>query len=202
MCIFPTSYFPPIAYFARYIIANTPYIEAHEHFVKQSIRTRCELLGPNGKQVLSIPIYRHMGNKTTMNNIQIINNGWEKIHWKTIKTAYSSAPFFEHYGVEVWEMLNIKKNSLLSFNDFIFQRILSWLGYEKQTIFTNTYTTTAIIDYRNTPFDTQSQWQHTPYTQVFRQKDNCMSNLSILDLIFNEGPLARNFIDKNRVTQP
>jgi len=194
MCIFPSSYFPPIAYFVNYIQADCPYIELHEHFVKQSIRTRCEILGPNGKQLLSIPVYRPFGNKTKIKDIEIIDNEWRNIHWKTIKTAYASAPFFEHYGVEILELINTKNNILIEFNDLIFQRILSWIGIDKKSVFTKNYVQQPILDYRNIPLDTQCAWKHKPYTQVFLKKNNCMFNLSILDLILNEGPLARNFI--------
>lgn len=194
MHIFPTAYFAPIAYYNAYVHAKEPVVEVKEHFVKQTIRTRCELLGPNGKQLLSVPVDRVNGNKTAVEDLKIVEDGWRKIHWKTIETAYSSAAYFDYYGMEVKELLEGNYVRLIDLNDAVHQRILSWLDIEIPTIYTTTYHTEPEKEDRMTSFDTESNDVHAPYHQVFRQKDNCLLNVSILDLIFNEGPMARKWI--------
>lgn len=194
MHIFPTAYFAPIAYYHAYVHAKEPVVEVKEHFVKQTIRTRCELLGPNGKQLLSVPVERVNGNKTAVEDLKIVEDGWRKIHWKTIETAYSSAAYFDYYGVEVKELLEGNYTRLIDLNDVVHQRILSWLDLEIPTIYTEDYYTAPEKEDRMTAFDTESDYVHMSYHQVFRQKDNCLLNLSILDLIFNEGPMARKWI--------
>lgn len=194
MHIFPTAYFAPIAYYREYIQANSPLIEVKEHFVKQTIRTRCELLGPNGKQLLSIPVERINGNKTAVEDLKIVEDGWRKIHWKTIETAYSSSAYFDYYGMEIKELLELKSERLIDFNEAIHQRVLNWLDIELPTQFTSEYQLHPESDFRNVLFDTSSEFVHENYYQVFRQKKECLQNLSILDLILNEGPMARNWV--------
>lgn len=194
MDIFPTAYFAPIAYYRHYVNAKEPFVEVKEHFVKQTIRTRCELLGPNGKQLLSIPVERVNGNKTAVEDVKIVEDGWRKIHWKTIETAYSSSAYFDYYGMEIKELLEEKHTHLIDLNESIHQRILSWLDIVVPTVFTTVYHFDPEHDFRNVPLDSESGFAHASYHQVFRQKADCMSNLSILDLIFNEGPLARKWI--------
>lgn len=194
MHIFPTAYFAPIAYYRAYVHAKEPVIETKEHFVKQTIRTRCELLGPNGKQLLSVPVERVNGNKTAVEDLKIVEDGWRKIHWKTIETAYSSSAYFDYYGMEVKELLEGNYVRLIDLNDAVHQRVLFWLDLEIPTIYTTVYDLQPEKEDRMTTFDTESDYVHTPYHQVFRQKDNCLLNLSILDLIFNQGPMARKWI--------
>lgn len=194
MHIFPTAYFAPIAYYRAYVHAKEPVVETKEHFVKQTIRTRCELLGPNGKQLLSVPVERVNGNKTAVEDLKIVEDGWRKIHWKTIETAYSSSAYFDYYGMEVKELLEGNYVRLIDLNDAVHQRVLFWLDLEIPTTYTTVYDLQPEKEDRMTTFDTESDYVHTPYHQVFRQKDNCLLNLSILDLIFNQGPMARKWI--------
>ena len=119
MHIFPTAYFAPIAYYRAYVHAKEPVVETKEHFVKQTIRTRCELLGPNGKQLLSVPVERVNGNKTAVEDLKIVEDGWRKIHWKTIETAYSSSAYFDYYGMEVKELLEGNYVRLIDLNDAV-----------------------------------------------------------------------------------
>jgi len=192
--LFPTAYFAPISYFIYYLHAEKPKIDVFEHFIKQSIRTRCEILGHNGKQLLSIPVERPFGNKTPIKDVRIIDNGWQNIHWKTLQTAYASSPFFEHYSSEIHNLLFLQEQSLIDFNEQIFQRVLTWIGINKKSVFTHEYVVHPTIDHRNTRFDTSATWKHEAYTQVFRQQHECLFNLSILDLICNQGPMARTLL--------
>lgn len=194
MELFPTAYFAPIAYYKKYVNADWPLVEVKEHFVKQTIRTRCELLGPNGKQLLSIPVERINGNKTAVEDLKIVEDGWRKIHWKTIETAYSSASYFDYYGMEVKELLEERHLRLIDLNESVHQRILSWLDLKIPTRFTDEYHQHPETDFRTTKLDTEADFIHENYHQVFRQKTECLHNLSILDLIFNEGPMARKWL--------
>lgn len=194
MSIFSTAYFAPIPYYKEYVSSDQPLVEAKEHFIKQTIRTRCELLGPNGKQLLSVPVERVNGNKTFIEDLKIVEDGWRKIHWKTIETAYSSSAYFDYYGMEIKELLEENHTRLIDLNDSIHQRILHWLDIEIPTRFTTEYDSSIENDFRTVKFDTESSFTHENYHQVFRQKNDCMKNLSILDLILNQGPLARNWI--------
>ncbi|MCO5259284.1 MAG: WbqC family protein [Crocinitomicaceae bacterium] len=195
MDVFPIAYFGPIHYYQLFVNSENAVIEVKEHFVKQTIRTRCEILAPNGIQTLSIPLHKPNGNKSTIDELEIIDDGWRKVHWKAIETAYSSAAYFDYYGIEIKELIFNNYNRLLDLTIAIHERVLSWLDVERPTILSNSYLPCSeITDYRTTKFDTTSESMHVCYHQVFRDKTDCVQNLSILDLILNEGPMAHNWV--------
>lgn len=195
MDVFPTAYFGNVVYFKSLVAAENPIIETQEHFVKQSLRSRCEILGPNGVQVLSLATAKKNGSKTCMNDIEIVDNGWQKIHWKSIEAAYASSPYFDYYGEEILELINFETTSLIELNKLITNRILTWLDFDIKIDYSTDYVEHEIqSDYRNEDFTLSEHEIFPSYTQVFESKANCIKNLSILDLVLNEGPLARKWI--------
>lgn len=192
--VFPIAYFGNIEYYKLFLAAETPVIEAKEHFIKQTIRTRCEILTANGLQQLSVPVTKHRGSKTPMDGVEISDQtDWRKIHWKAIESAYSSAPFFDHYGMEVEELIYQKEKNLIQFDLNIMKRIDNWLDLKADYTISNEYMTQDIqADHRLNDFSAHSPMNR--YKQVFEPTGNFIPNLSILDLIFCEGPLARNWL--------
>jgi hypothetical protein len=192
--VFPIAYFGNIEYFRELVEAKNPVLEIKENFVKQTLRTRCEILTANGLLQLSIPVIRHLGSKTPMDEIRISDeNNWRKIHWKAIESAYSSAPFFDYYGIEVEEMIFRAENNLVKFNNYITTKVLSWLDIDMTLNYSTEYLNEEIvIDNRANNFTKFKQMK--PYKQVFAKDKEFIPNLSILDLIFCEGPLARKWI--------
>jgi hypothetical protein len=192
--VFPIAYFGNIEYFRELVEAKNPVLEIKENFVKQTLRTRCEILTANGLLQLSIPVIRHLGSKTPMDEISISDeNNWRKIHWKAIESAYSSAPFFDYYGIEVKEMIFRAENNLVKFNNYITTKVLSWLDIDMTLTYSTEYLSEEIVvDHRANNFTKFKQMK--PYQQVFAKEKEFIPNLSILDLIFCEGPLARKWI--------
>ena len=93
-----TSYLPPALYMAETAKADEIIIEAFETYTKQTCRNHCLIYGPNGRQTLSIPVIKVNGNHTITKDIRIsTHQPWQKIHWRSIKTAYSNSPFFLFY---------------------------------------------------------------------------------------------------------
>lgn len=192
--VFPITYFGNIAYFRELANSECPLIETKEHFVKQTLRTRCTILTANGELQLTVPVVRKNGSKTLMEDIEIsYDTNWRKIHWKAIESAYSSAPFFEHYGMEVEELIFQKETNLVEFNLNITERILNWLSIDLTLERSTTYLDTdEVNDFRSNNFPSIEPIKR--YQQVFAKKNEFIPNLSMLDLIFCEGPLARNWI--------
>ncbi|MBK8584029.1 MAG: WbqC family protein [Bacteroidetes bacterium] len=96
--LFSTAYLPPASYILQAIKAGSITIEAHEHFVKQSYRSRCSIYGPNGKQDLIIPIVHEKLYEIPIKEVKIANDSrWQKIHWRSIEAAYKNSPYFEFY---------------------------------------------------------------------------------------------------------
>lgn len=129
-----------------------------------------------------------------MNEVEISDQtDWRKIHWKAIESAYSSAPFFDHYGREVEELIYQKEKNLIQFNLNIMQRIDQWLDLNGNYTCSQTYVSENIgTDLRLSDFTQQEPIKS--YYQVFDPTGAFVPNLSILDLLFCEGPLARNWL--------
>ena len=188
--IFSTSYFGNILYYSQLIKCASISIEAKEHFIKQTYRNRCEILTANGIQVLSIPVIRKNGSKTSTDEVEIsLDTDWRKDHWKAIESAYSSSPYFEHYGGEIKELIYQNETNLLKFNKNIQDRIQSWLGIATETEFTTEYK--GVDDGFVTNLKSNS---YIEYIQVFGEPLSFKENLSIVDAIFCLGPMARKLL--------
>ena len=194
--VFPTVYFGKVAYYRSLFSLQEIKIESKEHFIKQTFRNRCEILTSNGVQQLSIPVIRKNGSKTVIEDVEISNDtDWRKDHWKAIESAYSNSPYFEHYGNEVKKLIYQKETNLLKFNHTIQSAIFSWFDIQIITSFTDEFSVQE-KDFRsnlnqnrlNTNEDLKS------YIQVFGDSSQFTSNLSILDALFCQGPMARNLI--------
>ncbi len=191
--VFPTAYFGSIAYFRELVRAQKVHIEAKEHFVKQSVRTRCDILVSNGLRHLSVPVIKKNGNKTVMEDIEIsFTDNWKNDHWRTIESAYSSAPFFEHYGEEVKALIFSKEENLMRFNEKITNTFLAWMSIDFISLDYTIEYAQSESDFRGFPFDDRLNTKK--YTQVFEAENGFIPNLSILDLIMNEGPMARRWL--------
>jgi hypothetical protein len=191
--VFPTSYFGNLEYFRLLSSEHVSFIETKEHFIKQTLRSRCKILGANGELVLSVPVIKPNGSKTPIDQILISEDkSWRKEHWRSIHSAYAAAPFFEHYENEIKQLLFSTQISLLEFNTAITNSILKWLSLPVKLNFTQSFISDYEKDYRIYNFDDQIEIKS--YIQVFPSEDSCKSDLSILDLLFCEGPLARNWI--------
>ena len=195
MTIFPIAYFGNISYFRKLANSDSPVIDLGEHFLKQTLRSRCEILGANGILSLSIPVIKSKGSKTPVSEIKISETeDWRRIHWKAIESAYGSSPFFDYYGMEVKELIFNAENNLEAFNLAIIERVSIWLDLELNFTTSKVYIDPANnLDLRKDPFN-EDENKIKRYTQVFAKNGEFYPDLSILDLIFCEGPMGRNWI--------
>ncbi len=197
--VIPSTYFGNIHYYQTVFNKASIQIEAFEHIDKQSLRNRCEILTPNGVQSITIPINKLNGSKTPINLVEIANNqDWRKDHWKAIESAYSASPYFEHYEVEVKNLIYQEEKNLLKFNQKIIETIIDWLSLPVEINFTTEYMNSNEIefeDFRKLLSDKKNNFiNHPKYIQVFNSKEIFNYNLSILDAIFCIGPMARKLL--------
>ena len=187
--LLPTTYWGSIAYQA-YLIKHDCLIEVNEHFVKQSIRSRCQILGANKPLTLNVPRVRKNSSKTIVKDICInYDHPWQKEHWRSLMSAYRSSPYFEYYEDELAPLYEEKINTLLEFNTSVQHKLFELLCIDKELQFTTSYQKEFKgLDLRNHHFMTDCP----SYTQVFGT--NFTPNLSILDLLFNEGPNSENYL--------
>ena len=192
--LLPTAYLAPISYYAILLQHPNCSIELNEHFIKQSIRNRCEIYGANGKLRLTIPKERKGSSKTIIENLKISHKqNWQKEHWNAIVSAYNSSPFFEYYKDELQPLFEEKEEYLVEFNSKL-QKVILDLLQEKNT-FKNTskYLHQGdFSDLRNYHWELKNQEK---YDQVFMEKNGFIPNLSILDLVFNLGPESSDYLN-------
>ena len=194
--VFPIAYFGSISYYQKLVQMKTISFEIQEHYVKQSLRNRISILSVSGTQQLSIPVAKPNGNKTLTKDIKLFNvENWRKLHWKAIESSYSSSPYFEHYGSEVKDLIDNSETSLHLYNLNIHKRIVSWLQLPISLSFTSSYNLELgkELDFRM-QFNTREEAVDYQYQQVFSPSEKFEGDLSILDAIFNLGPMARNLI--------
>jgi len=191
-----TAYFAPIQYYSKFLNYEEIYIEQFEHFNKQTYRNRCVILGGNGPIQLVVPVVKGRGRKILIKDLEIsYDTNWQRNHWRTIFSAYSSSPFFEYYKDDIQHFFETRQKFLLDLNLNIHETICGLLEIEKNTILTSDFEKTpdGTVNLRETispkiSSKTDLEFQPQKYTQVFSDKLGFIANLSILDLLFNEGP--------------
>lgn len=196
--IHPT-YFPNIAHFVAIAKAENVMFEVDDNFIKQTYRNRTYIYGANGKLALNIPVIHSQNNRQKYRDVKIFNEeNWQSIHWKSLLSTYSTSPFFEYYADELQPLFKTKTDYILDFNLKCFEVICDCLQLDLQTSKSEFYQKTIenAKDFRHLVNAKKEQPQpFDSYTQVFSGKHGFISNLSILDLLFNEGPNALNYLE-------
>jgi hypothetical protein len=175
--------------------------EIEDNYQKQTYRNRCNIYSANGSQPLIIPI-KHGGSSRKTKDVRIENRfAWRKQHLKSLQIAYRSSPYFEYYEDDIIEIYNDSNDFLLDFNFKCQNLILSLLdlniSFSKTEVFQKEYK--ALNDCRNLVNSKSGiNFGLEPYTQVFFNKLGFIENLSILDLLFMEGPNALNYLEKQQ----
>ncbi len=198
-----TAYFPPLQYFALILNYPSVYIEKHENYSKQSYRNRCCILSANGILPLIIPVKRFRGKKTPISDVKPDNSyRWQRLHLISIESAYRSAPFYEYYFDHIRPFFEKKYNFLLDMNCEILDKLLSVLNMPSKWQFTSSFRNELppeIIDMRDRIHPKPAKqdnntFKHKEYIQVFSDRHGFRENLSILDLLFNTGPDAIDYL--------
>lgn len=200
-----TAYFAPIHFYARYILHPEVYIETFEHFNKQTYRNRCVILGGNGPISLIVPVINGRGTKVRIKDLKIsYEMDWQRNQWRTIFSAYNSSPYFEYYKDEIQPFFEKKSKYLLDFNQSIHENICDLLEIENKSQLTEDFEAVPenTLNFRETispknKIQPDNNFKPIEYTQVFSEKFGFVPNLSILDLLFNEGPNGYTILEKS-----
>lgn len=211
MVLLTTAYFPPIEYLAA--IANecrfnpgitevepaVVYIEACEHYVKQSWRNRCRFYAADGAQTLNFPV-RHEDFGKPISQMRIDwKTDWLTRHERAIISAYRTSPYFEYYQDELFAILDSRPELMLDFNTQILRFFLRKTGIPADIRFTSEWEAVTIEGHKVTDLREaihpkrpnsilKDLGLERPYWQVFSPKHGFIPGLSIMDLLFNEGP--------------
>jgi WbqC-like protein family len=197
------TYFPNISNFIGIVNAENVVFEVEDNYQKQTYRNRTHIYGANGKLALNVPVKHSHKNRQLYKDVKIVNDtNWQLSHWKSLQSAYRTSPFFEFYEDELAPLFHKKQSYILEFNLKCLNVISDCLQLDlnyKTTIFyqkkiPNSHDLRFLVNAR------KEQVQYfKPYTQVFTNKHGYINNLSILDLLFNEGTNALSYLQSQKI---
>lgn len=208
--VLPSCYFPPVQWLSKLLLYSEIAIDPYEYFIKQTYRNRCMILGANKPINLTVPVKKVDGNKTRMKDVRIdYDTRWQHNHIRSIESAYQSAPFFEYTWDEIRIVLTKKEKFLVDLNEKLVACILEYVDIDVNYRYSKQYVEPEkhLADYRNMISPKKNLAEDPsfipePYMQVFNDRKKFVPNLSILDLLFNEGPQARMVLLKSIRKRP
>lgn len=198
--IFPLFYLPPVEFFKELTNFKDQnlLIEQYEHFPKQTFRNRAEIHGPNGKLNLTVPVTKGSNVHTKTIDIKICyDQDWQRIHWLSLQTSYRSSAYFEFYEDDFTPFYKKKYEFLFDYNMDLLNLLLKLLKLKIDFNLTSTYESSYsdLKDFRESiNRKTSNNFQGEKYFQVFEDRNGFLPNLSIVDLLFNQGPQALKYL--------
>lgn len=192
--ILSSTYFGPIQWYQKINRSEECVIDRHENFIKQSYRNRCVIATTNGLQNLTVPVT--FSNDMPIKDVEISDHGnWRHLHWNALCSAYGESPFFEYYQDDIKPFFEKRWKWLFDFDMAITSKMIELLDIDlpKPLVMSEEYQKPlegdkdfriAIRPKKPLP---DVEFQPKKYYQVYQEKYGFQPNLSILDLLFNEG---------------
>lgn len=197
--IFPLFYLPPVSYFTALKAYDFNFIiEKHEHFPKQTYRNRATISSPDGTLDLTLPVVKGSKTHTPIKDVKLSYDAkWQRLHWLSLQTCYRSAAYFEFYEDSLASFYEKKYTFLFDFN----LELQNWLFKQMKINPVFDYTVeyekdlTSELDFRN-KFNKNDihDVEMKEYFQVFSDRNAFIPNLSIVDLLFNQGPQTKSYL--------
>lgn len=198
-------YLPSIAYFSALSGAQAVMLESQEHYIKQTYRNRCRIKAAQGETQLVVPITAKHG-KVLIKDVRLdFSQKWLNNHWRTVQSAYGRAPFFEYYSDDLHDTLFKKVDFLYDLNYILLSMCLKWLRWDMPIHETEYYTKNTvepILDLRSAVNPKKLEqcykfYYPVMYNQVFGS--TFVENLSLIDLVFCEGPGAAKIVQDSAI---
>lgn len=201
------AYAPPIQFFSK-LLTGAVYIEAHEHFIKQTYRNRCHILSPDGVIPLVIPVEQGASHQCPIREVRLSDHDhWRSRHWQALKSYYSTSPFYEYYAPDLEPLYRESFCFLFDFNWALLNRLIELMHLKVDLRLTTEYQEKDAQDFRTIIRPKQSPVDLTfkseiSYYQLFGQqeKNSFYPNLSIYDLLFNMGPESVDVLRRTLVS--
>ena len=194
------------------------YIDACENYQKQSYRNRCKFYAADGVQALSFPVVHEAGTyKHPVGKIKVdYSTPWLMQHQRAIVSAYRTSAYFEYYQDELFEIMNSRPETLLELNMTLLRFFIDKIGLKVDLRLTEEYSRDGVVAGGSMVCDDLREVIHPkrhnniladmalekPYFQVFAPKYGFKSDLSIMDLLFNEGPDSILYLKNLRSSRP
>ncbi|QHS57235.1 WbqC family protein [Mucilaginibacter sp. 14171R-50] len=197
--VLPMFYLPPVDYFTK-LTAFTPDVvfEREEHFPKQTYRNRAIIYSPDGRQALTVPVVKGSKNHTKIKDVKISYDfRWQRAHWMSLQACYRRSAYFEYYEDDFAPFYEKQTTFLIDYNRELLELLLRLLKIKLEIKFTESYEPAypnltdlrAILNGKN-----ELDIEQKAYFQVFEERHGFLKNLSIIDLLFNQGPQALNYL--------
>ncbi len=188
------------------------YMEACENYQKQSYRNRCRFYAADGVQALSFPIVHESGtHKLPISEIKVdYSTPWIQQHERAIVSAYRTSAYFEYYQDDLFEILDSRPETLFELNLALIRFFIEKTGIKVDLRLTSEYSRQGLVEDSSVQCEDLREVIHPkrpnsllasmdlekPYFQVFARKYGFKSDLSIMDLLFNEGPDSILYLKK------
>ncbi|MCQ2336587.1 MAG: WbqC family protein [Paludibacteraceae bacterium] len=189
--VLSSTYAGSIAHYSILSGASEVITEVNDNYSRQTFRTRCRILGPNGVETLTIPVIKPQ-EKTIVKDIVIDGTQWQTQHIRAIETAYNSSPFLEYYIDDLMPFYTKVYKWLYDFNMELEDKLCSLIGISFKRHISDSYLSYPDkADYRfliDKKGNLTESFTAEPYYQVFKEKFGFVENLSVLDLLMNMGP--------------
>jgi hypothetical protein len=190
-----TTYFGPVQWYQKLHRYDQVVIDGEERFLKQTYRNRCLIATTQGVQALTVPVVHD--SKSSISDVLISDHGnWRHLHWQALQSAYGDSAFFEYYEDDLRPFF--KENNwerLVDYNDAICRKVCELLDIQPSIVHQSSQDCSdfrLVINPKHPLED--SEFMPRKYYQVYQQKHGFLSNLSILDLLFNMGPESIFFL--------
>jgi WbqC-like protein len=197
--VLPMFYLPPVEYFTELNIYNPDFlIEKHEHFPKQTYRNRANIYSPDGMLTLTVPVVKGSKMHTPVKDVKISYDfDWQRLHWMSLQGCYRRSAYFEYYEDEFSVHYQMKETFLFDYNEKMLNTILNLLKIKATIRYTQDFEEEylSMKDLRKSIHPKkQSNFPQKPYYQLFEERHGFLKNLSIVDLLFNQGPQSVNYL--------
>lgn len=190
-----TAYLGNIRYYSKFLMEDSVIIEAHENYQKQSYRNRCRILTANGIADLTVPVIKNSGVKIPIKEVRIdYGKNWQHQHWYSIMSAYKNSPYYDYYFDTFEPFFRKKYKFLWDLNEELRAEIFKILEINCEVRYSETFENSGGYDLRNAISPKgrlnapDPHFRNVPYYQVFSEKYDFFPGLSIIDLLFCEGP--------------
>jgi hypothetical protein len=197
--VLPMFYLPPVEYFTNLVkFKPNVLIDKEEHFPKQTYRNRANIYSPDGSLTLTVPVIKGAKNHTKIKDVQISYDfKWQRLHWLSLQACYRRSAYFEYYEDDFAPFYEKHYPYLFDYNTEMLELLLRLLKIKLSLQYTETfeaqYPTLTDLRYSMSAKNS-AEMEQKPYFQVFEERIGFLKNQSVVDLLFNQGPQAINYL--------
>ncbi len=218
-----SNYIPWKGYFDAINIADEFIVYDDMQYTRRDWRNRNKIKTANGLQWLTIPVEVKGKYTQKINETRVADANWGEKHWKSIEMSYSKAPFFSETAEKLEPLfMHPVSDMLTEINKSLLERICSILSIKTrirdsrdfkltegkterlvdlclQVGANNYYSGPAAKSYMDESLFTKKQievhyFDYSNYPEYKQLNGDFTHEVSILDLLFNEGPNANGFM--------